>query len=153
MKKILLYIIALPLGVLLSSILPMIYSNILDHFIPFEFLSKLLKSYIIPVTSGSILTGTIIFIVPDYKKIFGFGSVFLTILSVFVFLEWSSYNVIYLLGQIFALFLLRNEGYCKIDRQALNDDSILNNFNEHKKEEISDEELLELIDEEIKKSE
>jgi hypothetical protein len=153
MKKTLLYIIALPLGVLLSSILPMIYSNILDHFIPFEFLSKLLKSYIIPVSSGSILTGTIIFIVPDYKKIFGCGSVFLTIILVFVFLEWSLYYVIYLLGQILALFLLIKDGYCEIDRQALNDDSVLNIFNEHKKEEISDEEVLKLLDDEIEKSE
>lgn len=152
MKKIFLYILAIPIGLLLSSILPVIYGNILEHFIPFESISNLLKSYIIPVSSGSILTGTIIFIVPNYKKIFGIGSVFLTIILVFVFLEWSLYYFIYLLGQIFALFLLIKEGHCEIYTQEVND-SVLNYFNEHKKEEISDEDALKLLDDEIEKSE
>jgi hypothetical protein len=115
MKKILLFIVALPLGLLLSSILPMIYGIILDHYIPFESLSNILKSYIIPVSSGSILTAAIVLIVPDYKKIFGYASVVLTIVIIFVFLEWTLFYGFYLLGQIFGLLFLIKERYSEID--------------------------------------
>ena len=115
MNKILLYIFALPVGLLLSSILPMIYGNILDHFMTFESISNILKSYIIPVSSGSILTAAIVLIVPDYKKIFGYASVVLTIVIIFVFLEWTLFYGFYLLGQIFGLLFLIKEGYSEID--------------------------------------
>jgi hypothetical protein len=115
MNKNLLYIFALPLGLLLSSILPMIYGIILEHFIPFESLSNILKSYMIPVSSGSILTAAIVLIVPDYKKIFGYASVVLTIVIIFVFLEWTLFYGFYLLGQIFGLLFLIKERYSEID--------------------------------------
>lgn len=108
MKKVLLYVFALPIGILLSSILPVIYGNILEHFIPFELISNVLKSYLIPFFSGSILIGSTMFIVPDYKKIIGFVNVILTVILIFIFLEWTVYYFLYLLGNIFAFLIFIN---------------------------------------------
>lgn len=99
MKKILLYIFAIPIGLTASIILPAIFSKIFDYFIPFENVNDFLDKYLITILSGWIAVG-ITFLIAPSKKIFFAGIMLLLniIASIYLSSKGDQLNYLFIVG-------------------------------------------------------
>lgn len=107
MKKILLYAIAIPGGLVASTLLPAFFSKILEWFIPFDGIREILDNYFLKFMGGWISVGIAAMIVPKYKFIFGVIMLALNIIaSFYMFSKGDDFNFLFVLGGIIALILV-----------------------------------------------
>ncbi len=163
--KICRFIFAIPLAIVASLILPIIYKYILNYFIPWDFANEVIDNYLIPFFAGSIIIGTSYLIAPRFKFIYATITFVLCLIAIYVDLTKSNtINYIFILGCIFGLIIIcfdffkKNDEYSfeetieiknkaniinddkKIKRSALIRKRSTQNFN-NKNIEISEEEL------------
>ncbi|WP_024479275.1 hypothetical protein [Cellulophaga baltica] len=107
MKKILLYVIAIPVGLIASMLLPAFISKIFDWFIPFDGINMFLDNYFLKFIGGWIVVGFTAMIVPKYKLIFGTVMLMLNfVASYYIYSQGDDFNYLFVLGGIIALILV-----------------------------------------------
>jgi hypothetical protein len=107
MKKILLYIIAIPVGLIASMLLPAFFSKVFDWFIPFDGITEFLDNYLLKFIGGWIAVGITAMIVPKYKIIFGIIMLILNVIASFYMItNGDDFNYLFVIGGIVALILV-----------------------------------------------
>jgi hypothetical protein len=107
MKKILLYVIAIPVGLIASMLLPALFSKIFEWFIFFDVIREFLDNYFLKFISGWIAVGVTASIVPNFKITFGvIMLVFSIIASYYMFSKGDAFNYLFVIGGIVALILV-----------------------------------------------
>lgn len=107
MKKILLFVVAIPLGLIASAVLPAIFSKILEMFMPFEAFTIFANDYLMVVLSGWIAVGITSFVVPSYKILFGSLMLGLSLIaSTYMYYLGDEFNYLFLVGGILGLLLV-----------------------------------------------
>ena len=107
MKKTLLYIIAIPIGLVASILLPAFFSRIFQLFIPFEGITEFLDNYFLSFIGGWIAVGITALIVPQHKIIFGVIMLVLNIIaSYYLFSKGNDFNYLFIIGGIVSLILV-----------------------------------------------
>lgn len=124
MKKIILYIIAIPVGLLASMVLPKIFEFVLDVFIPFEVINDFLDNYLMKFLSGWIAVGIPVLIAPSKKKLYGIIMLGLNLSAViYMYNASDEFNYLFLIGGvlvfIFILFLNSENKLYQIENQDL----------------------------------
>lgn len=106
-KKILLYIIAIPAGLIASTILPSIFSKILNFFIPFRTITDFLDLYFLKFISGWIAVGIAGLVAPSHRILFASIMLGLNLLAAFyMYSLGDEFNYLFVLGGIAPLVLL-----------------------------------------------
>lgn len=119
MKRILLYIFAIPIGLIASLILPTIFSKIFDLFIPFDAINNFLDTYLITALAGWMAVGISALVAPSKKILFASVMLILNIIaSVYMFQKGDSFNYMFIIGGILALILII---YGKMNEEKLSD--------------------------------
>lgn len=110
MKKILLYIFAIPIGIIASVVLPALYSNILKRFIPFDSINYFLENYFLTFASGWIAIGVTALIAPSKKILFGGIALALNVFaSIYMYYLGDSLNYLFIVGGSLSLvFVISN---------------------------------------------
>ncbi|MCG2459460.1 hypothetical protein K8352_01720 [Flavobacteriaceae bacterium F89] len=105
MKKVLLFIIAIPIGLIASMILPNLFSKIFTIFIPFDSITNFLDIYFMKFISGWIAVGITVIIVPSHKILFGLIMLGLNLLSAYyMFISiGDEFNYLFVVGGILPL--------------------------------------------------
>ena len=107
MKRVLLYIFAIPIGLTASLILPTIFSKIFDYFMPFDAINKFFDTYLITALAGWISVGVSAFVAPSKKILFACIMLILNIVaSIYMFQKGDSFNYIFIIGGLLALILI-----------------------------------------------
>jgi hypothetical protein len=107
MKKIILYVIAIPVGLIASMLLPAFFSKIFDWFIPFDGINDFLDNYFLKFIGGWIAVGITAMIVPKYKILFGtIMLIFNIIASYYMYSQGDDFNYLFVIGGIIALILV-----------------------------------------------
>lgn len=124
MKKTILYIIAIPVGLLASMVLPKIFEFVLDVFIPFEVINDFLDNYLMKFLSGWIAVGIPVLIAPSKKILYGIIMLGLNLSAVLYMFNLSGeFNYLFLIGGvlvfIFILFLNSENELYQIENQDL----------------------------------
>ena len=111
MKRTLLYVFAIPIGLLASIILPAIFSKIFDVFIPFESVNNFIDKYIITILCGWIAVGITALVAPSKKSLFAGIMLFLNIIaSIWMYTKGDNFNYLFVIGGALAfVFILINE--------------------------------------------
>ena len=103
MKKNLLYIIAIPIGLIASMVLPKIFETILDLFIPFDTINNFIDNYIMKIISGWIAIGVTALIAPSKKILFGIIMLLLNIVAtIYLYSNGAELNYLFIIGGILA---------------------------------------------------
>lgn len=113
MKKILLYIFAIPLGIISAAILPIIYSHVLSYFIPFQFVDSFLQKYLIPFLGGWIAVAVTAVCAPSKRLLFAGIMLLINILtSLWMFRMGDNLDYMFILGSIacFVYILINRKG-------------------------------------------
>ncbi len=111
MKKAVLYILAIPVGLIASMVLPKIFETILDIFIPFEGINNFIDNHIMKIISGWIAVGVTVLMVPSKKVLFGIIMLELNLLAaVYMYQKGDEFNYLFIIGGILAFIftLLEN---------------------------------------------
>ncbi|SUX48515.1 hypothetical protein [Chryseobacterium indoltheticum] len=99
MKKTLLYIFAIPLGLIASIILPAIFSKVLIFFIPFESVNNFVDKYVITILCGWIAVGITALIAPSRKILFSGLMLILNIIAtIWMFTNGDNFNYFFIIG-------------------------------------------------------
>jgi len=107
MKKTLLYIFAIPIGLIASAVLPKIFSFIINIFIPFDGVIHVIDNYILKSLSGWIAVGITAMMVPSYKILYGLIMFGLCIIAtLYMYYQGDRFNYLFLIGGILALIIL-----------------------------------------------
>lgn len=107
MKKILLYIFAIPIGLLASIILSAIYSNVLKYFIPFESISSFLEKYLITILCGWIAVGVTAICAPSKRILFAGIMVALNVFtSYWLYTKGDDFNYLFVIGGFLCFFYI-----------------------------------------------
>jgi|AntRauMFilla1563_2_1112583.scaffolds.fasta_scaffold00368_2 hypothetical protein len=107
MKKILLYVIAIPVGLIASMLLPAYFSKVFEWFIFFDVIREFLDNYFLKFIGGWIAVGVTALIVPKFKITFGvIMLVFSIIASYYMFSKGDVFNYLFVIGGIVALILV-----------------------------------------------
>lgn len=103
MKKTLLSIIAIPVALIASMVLPKIFESILDLFIPFEGINNFIDNYIMKILSGWIAVGITVLIAPSKKIIYGMFMLLLNIVaSIYMYTKGAEFNYLFIICGILA---------------------------------------------------
>jgi hypothetical protein len=103
MKKTLLYIFAIPVGLIASMVLPNIFEKILDLFIPFEGINNFIDNYLMKIMSGWIAVGITVLIAPSKKILYGIIMLLLNILaSIYMYTIGDKFNYLFIIGGVLA---------------------------------------------------
>ncbi len=107
MKKTLLYIIAIPLALIASSILPNYFLKILDYFIPFDVIIDFFDKYLMNVFSGYIAVAFTVLIAPAKKILLGSITLLLNIIAIiYVYTQGAEFNYLFAIGGVLALIIM-----------------------------------------------
>ena len=107
MKNILLYIIAIPVGLIASIIIPSLLEYIIIYFIPFETLVIFLQLWFLKLVAGSLTTVIPTLIVPNRKKLFFYATLALALFATICEYKRSGdFNYLYLMGALMGIGLL-----------------------------------------------
>jgi hypothetical protein len=107
MKKSLLYVIAIPVGLIASVLLPAYFSKVFEWFIFFDVIREFLDNYFLKFISGWIAVGVTALIVPKFKITFGAIMLALNIIaSCYMFSKGDVFNYLFVVGGIVALILV-----------------------------------------------
>ncbi len=114
MKKKALYIIAIPLGLIASMVLPKIFEKILDLFIPFDGINNFIDNYIMKLFSGWIAVGITVLIAPSKKIIFGIVMLILNIVAtIYMYTTGADFNYLFVIGGVLAFIFVIMENLNK----------------------------------------
>jgi hypothetical protein len=103
MKKTVLYIIAIPIGLIASMVLPKIFETILDFFIPFEGINNFIDNYIMKIFSGWIAVGVTVLVAPSKKILLGIVMLLLNIVAtIYMYTKGDEFNYLFIIGGILA---------------------------------------------------
>ena len=104
MKKSILYIIAIPIGIIASMVLPKIFETILDRFIPFEGINNFFDNHIMKIFSGWIVVSVTALVAPSKKILFGVIVLLLnTVATIYMHTKGDELNYLFIIGGILAL--------------------------------------------------
>lgn len=107
MKKNLLYIGAIPIGLVASMVLPKIFEIVLNLFIPFDVINNFIDNYIMKILSGWIAVGMTMFIAPSRKKIFGIIMLLMNVAAiVYTYSKGAQFNYLFIIGGILAFIFV-----------------------------------------------
>ena len=119
MKRVLLYIFAIPIGLIASFILPTIFSKIFDYFIPFDAINNFLDTYLITALAGWIAVGISALVAPSKRILFASIMLILNIIAtVYMFQKGDNFNYMFIIGGILALILIT---YGELNKEKLFD--------------------------------
>ena len=109
MKNILRYILAIPIGVIASMILPKIFMLIFNLFIPFESITNFIEQYLLAFFAGWVAVGFTILIAPRRRILFGIIQIILNLLSIiYMYTVNGDFNYMFLIGGIISLLMMYN---------------------------------------------
>ena len=105
MKNTYRYIFAIPIGVILSIILPMWFMFVLKSFMVFDFIIHFMDDYLVSVFTGWIAVGATIIIVPKRKFIFGIIQIILSFIgAIYMYKTNNEFNYLFFIGAFIGLF-------------------------------------------------
>ncbi|WP_282073202.1 hypothetical protein [Polaribacter atrinae] len=105
MKNTLRYIFAIPLGILVSMILPKWFMFIFNTFIPFDFINQFIENYLLTVFEGWVAVGVTVIIVPKRQILFGAIQVILNVIgAIYMYKLNNDFNYLFLIGGLVALY-------------------------------------------------
>jgi len=109
MKNLIRYIIAIPIGIIASVLLPKWFEIIFDTFLPFDFINNFIDNYFLKFIAGFVATGITLLIVPNKKILFGVIVVVLNIASsIHLYCKGGGFNYLFLIGSIVPLAFYYN---------------------------------------------
>lgn len=115
MKKTLLYIIAIPVGLIASMVLPKIFETMLDLFIAFDTINNFIDNYIMKIISGWIAVGVAALIAPSKKILFGIIMLLLNIVAtIYMYTKGAELNYLFIIGGILAFVFVIMENSNKV---------------------------------------
>tara|TARA_R110002153_G_C13330970_1_gene498007 strand:+ start:8736 stop:9305 length:570 start_codon:yes stop_codon:yes gene_type:complete len=110
MKNTLRYIFAIPIGAILSIILPMWFIFLLESFMVFDFIIHFIDDYLINVFTGWLAVGFTIIIVPKKKKLFGIIQIVLSFIgAIYLYKINNEFNYRFFIGAFLGLFYFNLE--------------------------------------------
>lgn len=105
-KNTLRYILAIPLAIVASMILPKWFMFIFNIFIPFDFINQFIETYLLSVFAGWITVGVTFLIAPKRKILFALIQLTLNLIAIiYMFKIGGDFNYLFLIGTLLCLLM------------------------------------------------